>query len=35
MGEAARRRMVEVYRWEARLSALGEIVEPAPRKAAA
>jgi glycosyltransferase involved in cell wall biosynthesis len=35
MGEAARRRMVDVYRWEARLSALGEIVAPVQRKAAA
>jgi sugar transferase (PEP-CTERM/EpsH1 system associated) len=35
IGRAARRRMEEVYRWEARLAALGAIVGAAPRKAAA
>ncbi|HEX8466246.1 MAG TPA: TIGR03087 family PEP-CTERM/XrtA system glycosyltransferase [Allosphingosinicella sp.] len=35
MGQAARRRMEEVYRWEARLAPLGEIVAVARHKAAA
>jgi sugar transferase (PEP-CTERM/EpsH1 system associated) len=35
IGEAARRRMVEAYAWEARLVSLGEIVRPQARKAAA
>ncbi|HEX8126261.1 MAG TPA: TIGR03087 family PEP-CTERM/XrtA system glycosyltransferase [Allosphingosinicella sp.] len=35
IGQAARRRMEEAYRWEARLAALGDIVGAAPHKAAA
>jgi len=35
MGQAARRRMERVYRWEARLAPLGEIIGIAPRQAAA
>ncbi|HEX8620695.1 MAG TPA: TIGR03087 family PEP-CTERM/XrtA system glycosyltransferase [Allosphingosinicella sp.] len=35
MGRAARARIVEAYRWDARLAALGEIVGLAPRRAAA
>jgi glycosyltransferase involved in cell wall biosynthesis len=35
IGLAARRRMEQVYRWEARLDALGEIVGIAPRQATA
>lgn len=35
MGRAARARMVEAYRWEARLAPLAEIVGLAPRRAAA
>jgi sugar transferase (PEP-CTERM/EpsH1 system associated) len=35
MGRAARRRMEQVYRWEARLEPLADIVGPAPRQAAA
>ena len=35
LGRSARQRMEAAYRWEARLSALGEIVGAAPRKAAA
>jgi glycosyltransferase involved in cell wall biosynthesis len=35
MGQAARRRMEQVYRWEARLEPLADIVAPAPSRAAA
>ncbi|MGA9581610.1 MAG: glycosyltransferase [Allosphingosinicella sp.] len=35
MGQGARRRMEQVYRWEARLAPLGGIVGIAPRRAAA
>jgi sugar transferase (PEP-CTERM/EpsH1 system associated) len=35
MGRAARRRMEQVYRWEARLEPLAKIVAPAPKQAAA
>jgi sugar transferase (PEP-CTERM/EpsH1 system associated) len=35
LGEAARRRMEQAYRWQARLAPLGEIVGAAPRRAAA
>ncbi len=35
MGEAARRRMEQAYRWEARLEPLADIVGLAPRQAAA
>jgi glycosyltransferase involved in cell wall biosynthesis len=35
MGQAARRHMLERYRWEARLAPLAEIVGLAPRQAAA
>ena len=35
MGQAARARMVEAYRWEARLAPLAGIVGLAPRRAAA
>jgi glycosyltransferase involved in cell wall biosynthesis len=35
MGQGARRRMEQVYRWEARLGALGEIAGIPPRQAAA
>ncbi len=35
MGQGARRRMEQAYRWEARLAALGGIVGITPRKAAA
>jgi sugar transferase (PEP-CTERM/EpsH1 system associated) len=35
MGEAARRRMLDAYRWEARLAPLAELIGLAPRQAAA
>jgi len=35
LGQAARRRMEQAYRWEARLAPLGEIVGMTPRQAAA
>ena len=35
MGQGARRRMEQVYRWEARLEPLGDIVAIPPRQAAA
>ena len=35
MGQAARRRMEQAYRWEARLAPLADIVGAAPRRAAA
>jgi polysaccharide biosynthesis protein PslH len=35
LGQAARRRMVDFYRWEARLAPLADIVGVAPRQAAA
>ncbi|HET9638867.1 MAG TPA: glycosyltransferase [Allosphingosinicella sp.] len=35
LGRAARLRMEQAYRWEARLAPLGEIIGPAPRRAAA
>jgi glycosyltransferase involved in cell wall biosynthesis len=35
LGEAARRRMEQVYRWDARLAPLGGIVGAAPHQAAA
>ncbi|HEY0131282.1 MAG TPA: glycosyltransferase, partial [Allosphingosinicella sp.] len=35
MGQGARRRMEQVYRWEARLAALGGIVHIPPHKVAA
>ena len=35
MGEAARRQMVESYRWEARLAPLAAMVDPGKRRRAA
>jgi hypothetical protein len=35
MGRAARRRMEQAYRWEARLAPLAGIVRATPRQAAA